>query len=120
MHIWRLYLHLHFGCNAHILEEMYIWRTYLHLYFGYNAHILEDVCVFGGSHFHLHFGHNTHLFWRKCTFKYNCIHMFTDEMTLIKYYYNFYHISSMIEENKTNFVSWMHEPHPTPITSYFK
>ena len=42
--------------------------------------------------------------------------MFTEDMTLIKYYYNPYHISSRIEENKINLASWMHELHSNPIT----
>ena len=46
--------------------------------------------------------------------------MFMGEMTLIKYYYNLYHISSMIEENKTNFASWIHELYLNSITSNFK
>ena len=117
MHIWGLHLHLHFDCNAHILEEMCIWGIHFHLNFGCNTHILEEVRA---SHLCLHVGCNEHLFWRRCTFKYNCIHMFVEEMTLIKYYCNLYHISSRIEENKTNFASWMHEPYPYSITSHFR
>ena len=96
-------MHLHFGCNAHILEEMCIWETHLHLYFSCNAHILENVCAFGGSHLHLYFGCNAHLFWRRCTLKYNCIHMFIEEVTLIKYYCNPYHISSRLKKIKLIF-----------------
>ena len=95
-------------------------RTYLHLYFGYNAHILEDVPAFEGSHLYLHFGCNALLFWRRCAYKYNCIHIFIEEMTLIKYYCNPYHISSRIEENKTSFASWINEPHTNPIISHFR
>ena len=79
--------------------------THLHLYFNCNAHILEDVRVFGGSHLDLHFSCNVHLFWRRCTLKQNCIHMFLEEITLIKYYCNLYYILSRIKENKTNFAS---------------
>ena len=91
-----------------ILVAMHtFWRrcafgeTQLHLHFSCNAHILDDVHAFGGSHLHLHFGCNTHLFWRRCKLKYNC----TNEITLFKHYCNHYHISSIIEENKTNFAS---------------
>ena len=45
--------------------------------------------------------------------------MFMEEMTLVKYYCNLYHILSKIEENKINFVSWMHESHLNLITLYF-
>ena len=92
MHIWGS--HLHFDCNVHILEEMCIWRTHLYLYFGCNVHILEDVRAFGGSHLNFHLGCNVHLFLRRCILKYNFIHMFTEKITLIKYYCNPYHISS--------------------------
>ena len=123
---------VHFGSD-HILVEMCIlvamhtfwrrcafWGTHLHLHFGCKAHILEDVHAFRGSYLHLHFGCNVHLFWRRCTLNYNCIHMFTEEMTLIQHYCNPYHISSSIEENKTNFVCWMHEPNSNLITSHFR
>ena len=36
--------------------------TYLHLHFDCKAHILEDVSAFGRSHLYLHFSCNTHLF----------------------------------------------------------
>ena len=79
-----------------------------HFHFSCNAHILEDVHAFGGSHLYLYFGCNAHLFWRRCTLKYNCMHKFIKEITIIKYYYNLYDILSNIEENKTNFTSLMH------------
>ena len=79
-------------------------------------HTFWNRCAFGESHLYLHFCCNVHLFWKRYILKYNCIHIFTEKMTLIKYYCNLYHISSMIEENKINFVSWMHEPHSNPLT----
>ena len=109
---------MHFGWNVYF--EMHIWGSHLHLYFGCNGHILEDVRAFEGSHLYLYFGYDAHLFWRKCTLKYNCIYMFMKEMTLIKYYCNLYHISLRIEEHKTNFANWMHEPHLNLITSHFR
>ena len=93
-------------------------RTYLNLHFDCNAHILEDVRAFGESY--LHFSCNAHLFLRRCILKYNYIHMFTEEMTLIKYYCNLYHISLRIKENKINFARWMHKSHSNIITSHFK
>ena len=79
------------------------------------------MCVHLGDHIyictlvtmHTYFGADAHL-------KYNYIHIFTEEMILIKYYSNPYHISSKIKENKTSFASWMLEPHPNPITSHFR
>ena len=118
MHILGSHLHFHFGCNAHILEEICIWGNTLYLHFSCNAHILEDVHAFGGSQ--LHFDCNAHLYRRRCILKYNYIHMSTEEMTLIKHYCNLYYISSRIEENKTNFTSWIHEPHSNSIISYFR
>ena len=121
MHIWRSHLHLHLIAMHTFWRRCAIGATHLHLHlhFGYNAHILEDVCVFGRSHLHLYFGCNIYLFWKRCTLKYNCIQMFTKEITLIKHYCNPYYISLRIEENKTNFANWMHEPHPNSITSHF-
>ena len=110
-----------------ILVTMYIfWRkcvfgeTHLYLHFGCNAHILEYVRAFERSYLNLHFGFNIQLFWRICTLKYNYIHMFTGEITIIKHYYNLYHILSKIEETKTNFASWMLELQLNSITSYLK
>ena len=42
---------------------------------------------------------------------YDCIHMFIEEISLIKYYCNSWHASSRIELVGTNFASWMHEAH---------
>ena len=95
-------------------------ETHLYLHFNCNVHILEDVRAFGGSRLHLYFSCNIHLFWRRCILKYNYIHIFTEKIILIKYYCNLYHILLRIEENKTNFTSWMHETHSNSLTSHFK
>ena len=123
--IWGSHLHLDldFGCNVHILEEMCIWEnTFTFVFWLQCTHFrgcaFEDhICICIVVVVHTYFGGNAHL-------KYNCIHMFMEKMTLIKHYCYLYHISLRIEENKTNFASWMHEPHsnpnPNPIISHFR
>ena len=121
MYVWGSHLYLYFDYNAHILGDIDIWKnTFTFVFWLQCTHILEDVRAFRESHLHLYFGCNTHLFWRRYTLKYNCIHIFTKKLTLIKHYFNLYHISSMIKENKTNLANWIHEPHPNSITSYFR
>ena len=116
-------VHLEDHICIYILVAMHIfWRRcafggpHLHLHFGYNAQILKNVRAFKRSHLYLHFSCNAHLFWRRCIFKYNYIQIFIEEMTLIKYYCNPYHISSKIEENKTNFANWMYKSHRNSTT----
>ena len=107
---WNAHLGITFTF-AFWLHNICNWRrcafggTHLHLHFSCNAHILEYVCAFGDHicicilvAMYTYFGRDAH-------FKYNCIYLFIEEMTLIKRYCNLYHISSMIEENKTNFAS---------------
>ena len=43
-------------------DHICIWKTHLHLYFGCNAHILENVRAFERSHLYLYFSYNVHLF----------------------------------------------------------
>ena len=119
-YIWGVCLYLRLGWNARefgldVHFGMHIWGSHFVWYVYFGMHIWRS-----HLHLHLHFGCNAHLFWRKCTFKYNCIHMFTEEMTLIKHYCNPNYISSRIEENKINFASWIHEPHPNPLISHFR
>ena len=93
-------------------------------------HLRDHICIFILVAIHTYFEEDAHLStivytcYRENnpnqTLKYNCIHIFTEEMTLIKYYCNHYHILLRIEENKTYLISEMHESHSNLITSHFR